>query len=130
PETGQFDRQQLITFLQSLQGADPQQQAFWAQQERLFADARLRLKYDNLLGVSVNATKAEGQLEYKMANTIAEVEHLYIPYYAVADSLVTVSEDELEDYLEENQEKFTVSNTSDIEYIQFSLTPSPEDSAA
>src|SRR5690606_7432247 len=36
----------------------------------------------------------------------------------------------LENYLEENQEKFRVSNSSNIEYIQFSLTPNPEDSAA
>lgn len=130
PETGEFDRQQLITFLQSLQGADPQQQAFWAQQEKLFADARLRLKYDNLLAASVNATTAEGELEHKMANTVADVEHLYIPYYAVADSLITVSDRELEDHLKKNRARYRVSNTSDIAYIEFSLSPSAEDSAA
>lgn len=129
PETGEFDRQQLITFLQSLQDADPQQQAFWAQQENLFADARLRVKYDNLLGTTEYATKVEGKLEHKMANATADVEHLYIPYYAVADSLVSVTENELQDYLDKNQERFRVSNTSDIEYIQFSLTPSAEDTA-
>jgi peptidyl-prolyl cis-trans isomerase D len=130
PETGEFDRQQLITFLQSLQTADPQQQAFWAQQEKLFADGRLRVKYDNLLGTTDYANKAEGKLEHKMANLTADVEHLFIPYYAVADSLVPVTDKELNDYLKNNQEKFKVSNTSDIEYIQFSLTPSAEDSAS
>jgi len=44
PETGQFDTTQLISFLQSLETADPAQQAFWAQQEQLFADSRLRIK--------------------------------------------------------------------------------------
>lgn len=130
PETGEFDRQQLITFLQSLQDADPQQQAFWAQQEDLFAKGRMRIKYDNLLATSEYVTKAEGKMEHVMANTTADVEHLYIPYYAVADSLVSVSEDELQAYLDENKDKFRVSNTSDIEYVQFSLTPSAEDSAA
>src|SRR5690606_19082219 len=118
-----------ITFLQSLQGADPQQQAFWAQQEQLFADARLRVKYDNLLAGSDYVTTVEGKMEHKHANATADVKHLYIPYYAVADSLVSVSENELQNYLDENQEKFRVSNTSDIEYVQFSLTPSAEDSA-
>jgi peptidyl-prolyl cis-trans isomerase D len=129
PETGEFDRQQLITFLQSLQGADPQQQAFWAQQEQLFADARLRVKYDNLLAASDYVTTVEGKMEHRQANATADVEHLFIPYYAVADSLVSVSENELQNYLDDNQEKFRVSNTSDIEYVQFSLTPSAEDSA-
>ncbi|HLW20767.1 MAG TPA: SurA N-terminal domain-containing protein [Cyclobacteriaceae bacterium] len=129
PETGEFDRQQLITFLQSLQGADPQQQAFWTQQERMFADARLRIKYDNLLGTSDYATKAEGKLEHKSATMSADVSHLYIPYYAVADSLVPVSDNELKDYLKANREKFKVSNSRNLEYIQFGLTPSAEDSA-
>lgn len=130
PETGEFDRQQLITFLQSLQGADPQQQAFWAQQEKLFADARLRIKYDNLLGTSDYATTIEGKMEHKMANTTADVAHLFIPYYAVADSSVSVSEKEMRDYLKNNREKFSVTTSRDLEYVQFSLTPSAEDSAS
>jgi len=130
PETGEFDRQQLIAFLQSLQGADPQQQAFWAQQEKLFADARLRIKYDNLLGTSDYATTVEGKMEHKMASTTADVAHLFIPYYAVADSLVSVSEKEMNDYLKNNREKFRVSTARDLEYVQFSLTPSAEDSAS
>jgi len=129
PETGEFDRQQLITFLQSLQGADPQQQAFWTQQEKMFADARLRIKYDNLMGTSDYATKAEGKMEHKMASMTADVAHLYIPYYAVADSLVSVSENELNDYLKANKEKFKVTKSRNLEYIQFGLTASGEDSA-
>jgi peptidyl-prolyl cis-trans isomerase D len=130
PETGEFDRQQLISFLQSLEGADPQQQAFWAQQEQMFADSRLRIKYDNLLITSEHASKIEGEMEHKAANTIADVEYFHVPYYEVADSLVTVSENELEDYLNDNKEKFRVDNTRNLEYVQFRLIPSAEDSAA
>ena len=52
PQTGQFDKNQLISFLQTLETADPAQQAGWAQQERLFAQSRQRIKYDNLLSTS------------------------------------------------------------------------------
>src|SRR5690554_4203984 len=129
PQTGEFDRQQLVTFLQSLQGADPQQQAFWAQQEQLFADSRLRIKYDNLLITSEYATSVEGKREHIGANTNADVDHLYIPYYAVADSLVPVTESELKTYLNNNREKFRATNSRDLEYVQFDLLPSAEDSA-
>jgi peptidyl-prolyl cis-trans isomerase D len=129
PETGEFDRAQLIAFLQSLEDADPQQRAFWAQQERMFADARLRMKYDNLLSTAVYASKAEGQLAHKMENTIADVDHLFVPYYAVSDNEVEVTDAELKDYIKRNREKFQVSNSRDLEYVAFPLTPSAEDSA-
>ncbi|EOZ92161.1 peptidyl-prolyl cis-trans isomerase [Indibacter alkaliphilus LW1] len=130
PETGEFDRNQLVAFLQSLEDAAPEQRAFWAQQERLFADARLRVKYDNLLSTSEYATKAEGRMEHKMANTIADVDHLFIPFYVIADTAVNVSDSELRDYISKNKEKFKVSNAADLEYVSFSINPSSEDSAA
>ncbi|MFC4871168.1 SurA N-terminal domain-containing protein [Negadavirga shengliensis] len=130
PETGEFDRQQLVAFLQSLENADPQQQRFWTQQEKLFADSRLRIKYDNMLATSEYATKAEGRLQHKMANTIADVSHVHIPYYAVSDSLVKVSESDLKSYMGRNRERFKVTQSRDLEYIRFTLAPSAEDSAA
>ncbi len=130
PTTGEFDRTQLVTFLQSLETAGPEQRAMWAQQERLFADARLRVKYDNLLSTSEYVTSAEGRLEHKMQNTIADVSHLFVPFYAVSDSAVSVSDSELKTYINNNKEKFKVSDGVDLQYISFDIQPSSEDSAA
>ncbi|MCC5938416.1 MAG: SurA N-terminal domain-containing protein [Lunatimonas sp.] len=130
PQTGEFDRQQLYAFLQSLDNADPQQQRFWAQQERLFADSRLRIKYDNLLGFSEYANTAEARLQHRMANTIAEVDHVHIPYYVISDTAVSVSENELKSFISKNKERFKVNESRDIDYVTFSLRPSAEDSMA
>jgi peptidyl-prolyl cis-trans isomerase D len=129
PMTGEFDRTQLVTFLQSLESAAPEQRAFWAQQERLFADARLRIKYDNLLSTSEFATTAEGKLEHKMANSLADVDYLFIPFYAIADTAVSVTDSELRSYINNNKEKFKVSNAVDLDYVAFNILPSGEDSA-
>ncbi|MBI0401641.1 SurA N-terminal domain-containing protein [Cyclobacterium marinum] len=129
PETGEFDRSQLITFLQSLETADPQQQMFWAQQEQLFADSRLRIKYDNMLATSEYATTVEAKMQHKMANTIADVSHIQIPYYAVSDSVVSLSEGEIKSYINENQDKYKVEESRSIKYVRFPLQPSAEDSA-
>jgi peptidyl-prolyl cis-trans isomerase D len=129
PATGEFDRTQLVSFLQSLDNATPQQRAGWAQQERLFADARLRIKYDNLLATSEYATKAEGRLEHKMATSVADIEYLFVPFYAISDTAVSVTDAELKDYINKNKSKFKVSNAADIEYVNFSLIPSADDSA-
>lgn len=129
PQTGEFDKNQLVTFLQSLETADPAQQAFWAQQERLFADSRLRIKYDNLMATSEYATSVEAKLEYKAANSLADVSLLYIPYTAINDSDVTLEESELTAYLKKNQSKFKTGNTANLEYVSFSILPSGIDSA-
>jgi len=129
PETGEFDRQQLIAFLQSLEDADPQQRAFWAEQERMFADARLRMKYDNMLSMAVYAHSAEGRLEHNMENSVADVDHLFVPFYAISDNEVQVTDAELKDYIKRNKEKFQVDNARDVEYVSFPLIPSAEDSA-
>lgn len=130
PMTGEFDRGQLISFLQSLETASPEQLAFWEQQEKTFANARLRIKYDNLLSTSEYATSKEGKLEHKMANSIVDIDHLFIPFYAISDTAVKVSDDELKAYISKNKDKFKVKNAADLEYVTFDLLPSGEDSAA
>lgn len=129
PQTGEFDKNQLVTFLQSLETADPAQQAFWAQQEKLFGDSRLRIKYDNLMATSEYATTAEAKLEYKAANSLADASILFIPYTAINDSDVKLEESDLTAYLKKNQDRFKTGNTANLEYISFSILPSGIDSA-
>ena len=129
PQTGQFDKTQLIAFLQTLETADPAQQAAWAQQEKVFAQSRLRIKYDNLLATSEYATTAEAKLEYKAANTIADASVLFVPYYVIPDGEIKIEDSELTAYLNKNQDKFKVGNTANLEYVSFSILPSGEDSA-
>lgn len=130
PQTGQFDKNQLISFLQTLETADPAQQAGWAQQEQLFAQSRLRVKYDNLLATSEYFTTAEAKLEHKAANTIADASILYIPYYVIADGEVKIEEKDLTAYLNKNQEKFKIGNTANLEYVSFSILPNGQDSTS
>lgn len=128
PQTGEFDKTQLVTFLQSLETADPAQQAYWAQQEKLFADSRLRIKYDNLIATAEYATSAEAKQEYKAANAVADVSILFIPYSAVNDSDIKISDLDLTAYLKKNQSKYKSGNTANIEYVSFSILPSGSDS--
>lgn len=129
PQTGQFDKDQLISFLQSLETADPAQQAAWAQQEKLFAQSRNRVKYDNILATSEYATTAEAKLEHKAANSIADASILFVPYYVIPDGEVKIEESELTAYLSKNQDKFKVGNTANLEYVSFSILPSGQDSS-
>jgi peptidyl-prolyl cis-trans isomerase D len=129
PQTGQFDKNQLISFLQSLETADPSQQAFWNQQEKLFAQSRKRVKYDNILATSEYATTAEAKLEYKGSNTIADASVLFVPYYVIPDGEVNISDSDLNAYFNKNKDKFKIGNAASLEYVSFSILPSGKDSA-
>ena len=130
PQTGEFDKTQLITILQSLGTAEPAQQAAWAKQEKEIAQARNRVKYDKLLATKEYATIAEAKLEHKSANTIADASVLLLPYYVIPDGDIKIQDSDLADYLSKNQEKFKVGNSANLEYVSFSIQPSGEDSAA
>ena len=129
PETGEFNRDQVVSYLQNISQMPPQQQAAWQAFESNLAPARLRLKYDNLLIKSNYVTDAEAKRQYKAENTIAEAKYLYVPFYSVSDSAVEVSDQMLEDYLEAHKEEHQVEESRNITYVNFPVVPSAKDTA-
>ncbi|WP_224995447.1 peptidylprolyl isomerase [Cesiribacter sp. SM1] len=127
PETGEFDRNQLLSYLQNIKNMPPQQQMQWYMFEQTLRPARARMKYDNLLLKSEYITTAEAQREYNSQNAVAEVKYLYIPYYSIGDSTVQVSESELTQYLEENKSRYQSEATRSLKYVVFPVQPSESD---
>jgi peptidyl-prolyl cis-trans isomerase D len=124
PATGEFDRQR---FLQQLGQISKDQ---LIQYETGLRKSRERLKYENLILKSNYVTTAEAELEHHLENDVAEVKYLYIPYFAVSDSAVTVSDSDLQEYYNKNKERFKTKETRGIKYVTFPIVPSAEDSAA
>lgn len=129
PETGEFDREQIVIYLQRLNEMPPQQQAGWYIFEQSLRPSRLRLKYDNLLVKTDYVTDVEAQQQYQHENSVAEIKYLYIPYYSVSDTIVSYTDDDLQNYLEENQNNYKSEDTRTISYVSFPLIPSSEDTA-
>ncbi|WP_026135484.1 peptidylprolyl isomerase [Nafulsella turpanensis] len=127
PETGEFDRNMLINYLQNVQNMPPQQQAMWYAYESNLRPSRKRLKYEYMLINSDYVTTAEAKREYMKQNSVAEVEYLYVPYYAVSDSAVEVTEAELEAYLQAHQDEYETEAGRSIKYVTIPIQPSAED---
>ncbi len=127
PENGEFDRNQLITYLQNIKNMPPQQQMQWYMFEQTLRPARARIKYENLLLKSDYVTTAEAQREHANQNGVAEIKYLYIPYYAISDSAVSVTDAELNDYLEKNRSRFQSEASRSLKYVTFSVQPSESD---
>jgi peptidyl-prolyl cis-trans isomerase D len=130
PQTGVFDRNQIIQYLKGLNNVPPAQKAQWASFEQQLSVNRVREKYDNLLRLTSFVTTAEAQKEYQAQNTKADTKFLFVPYYSVNDTTVKVTDSELEDYLSKHKDEFTGANTRSIQYVTFAVNPSKEDSAS
>ncbi len=136
---GNFDRKQLMNYINQFNMAapsDPQALAGW--QEAKFrwttfqgdlGAGRERLKYENLLIKTNYVTQAEAEREYHSQNDVAEVKYLYVPFYAIADAEVSVTDSELKNYYNRFKEKYKVTPTRSMNYVSFPVEASAADSA-
>ena len=128
PNTGVFNKQNIISFLQQLNNAPPQQRQSWLTFEASLPATRRLTKYENLLALTKYANIHEAKAAYKK-NANLTAEYLYIPFFSVNDSLVTVTESEIESYLRKNADEYKRDASKDVKYVIFPITPSPEDTA-
>lgn len=129
PETGEFDKTSIVQFLNNLSNLPPQNQAMWYSMEEDIVTGRRRVKYDNLLINTSYATLEEAKRLYHEQSAVAEVKYLYAPYYAVNDSVVSVTDSELQAYLRENASEYEVEESRSMKYVTFPIVPSSADTA-
>ena len=128
PNTVVFNKQNIIKFLHQLNNAPPQQRQSWLTFEASLPATRRLTKYENLLALTKYANIHEAKAAYeKSANLTAE--YLYIPFFSVNDSLVAVTESEIETYLSKNADEYKRDASKDVKYVIFPIIPSAEDTA-
>lgn len=128
-ETKEFDKGMVINFLKNIDKAQPQQKAAWYNFEAKLPDDRLRTKYEALLTKTNYVTTAEAKREYESQTAKADFDFVYVPFASMADTLVKVSDEEMQDYLKRFQYKYKSQDTRTLDYVQFMIKPSAEDSS-
>ena len=83
PETGEVDRNIIRSFLQNIDNYPIEQQVAYYSFEHQLLPERLRKKYEGMLIYSTYATQFEAKEEYKLQNSNATFEYLYIPYNSI-----------------------------------------------
>ncbi len=126
PQTGAFDKEQVINFLRSKQ-YDPTANFYWSFIEQQIISERLFSKYSNLLqkGFYVTTQWAESETEARSANV--DFDFLVQRLTSIPDDEVTVRTPEIENYYKNNQDEFKQEASRDIEYITFDVEPTEED---
>jgi peptidyl-prolyl cis-trans isomerase D len=128
PQTGEFDRNQVIQYLQNLDQMGPEARPMWTSFEQNLISERVQTKYNNLLTKSVYITDAEAKRYYNAQNSTASLKVLYVPFFTVVDSTVKVTDSQLQDYYERNKELYKVEAARSIEYVTIPVSASKEDS--
>jgi len=124
-ERGQFDINLLNRYFSIIQNPqDAEQQSMreqWIASSKMIYDQRLRQKYTSLLEKSTYVTTAEGEKEYHATEKSGVFDYLFVPLSSVVDSLVSVTDDELEDYLEAHENEFSVTESRIVDYVSFPI---------
>ena len=104
-----------------------EQQQFWSNFERNLIPLRLRDKYESLISKTNYVNKLESKREYITSNQSASISYLYVPFYSISDSLVTISDNELKSFLFNNKDDYQQEESRSIKYISFDVNPSLDD---
>ncbi|MHC2990833.1 peptidylprolyl isomerase [Pontibacter sp. HJ8] len=127
PQTGEFDRNQVVQYLQNLDQMGPQARPMWVNFEQGVLSDRIQSKYSNLLTKSVYVTTAEAKNQFAAQSTTANLKVLYVPYFSIADSAVKVTDAQLKDYFERHKDLYKVEDGRSVEFVTIPVAASAED---
>ena len=129
PNTGVFNVDNVIGYLQSLSNQPVNQQQAWFSFESNLKPMRLRTKYDNLLSLTTNINSLQSKSEYFNSSSTRDLSYYYVPYYMVPDSLFNVSKSEMNNFLRKNSDDYKQDESRSLNFVYFPLESSSEDSA-
>ncbi len=132
-ETGQFDRQQLLGFLQNINSAkaDPTTKEQWATFVNQIIEGKKSEKYLSLVRNGLYVNSLEAKDDYEARNKIANFSYVNLDYASVPDNQVKLTDDDYNTYYNEHKNEFkNPEETRAFDYVVFNAAPSKADTAA
>ncbi|MBX7181690.1 MAG: SurA N-terminal domain-containing protein [Bacteroidia bacterium] len=129
PQTGKFDPTRVATYLKRMDEDETgSMRDQWIKfEEGLKTDKRVR-KYNTLIGKGIFVNSKQAKADYLAKNKKFDALVVGKRYSAVVDSTITVTDEELNKYYEDNKYKYKQKEENrKIEYVVFDIRPSTED---
>ncbi|WP_305066857.1 peptidylprolyl isomerase [Marinilabilia salmonicolor] len=126
PQTGAFDKEQVINFLRSKQ-YDPTANFYWTFVEQQIINERLFSKYSSLLENGMMVTNQWVDSETNARGSKVDFNFVAGSITSIADDEVTVTDGEIETYYNNNHDDFKQEASRDIEYLTFDVEPTEAD---
>lgn len=135
PETGQFDRNRVSEYIRNIKNPENQQNEevkrqyfMWVNFEHYIKKERKRNKYFNAIKAGLLTSNVEAEMLYKEKNEKVKGRFVVKKYTEISDSVVDVSDNDIETYYNEHKELFKNDKEyRSADYVVFDVRPSAED---
>lgn len=126
-EAGFFDFGLFADFILQMRDQNPQGYEQWKSQEAgIISSARESIYFD-LIKSSTGITNKEAQILYHLENDNIDLNYVQIPFSSINDSLVSVSDSEIQSYIKDHASLYETKATRGIEYVAFLETATEKD---
>ena len=129
-DEGFFDEYVFKATVASWKATNPAQYDAWLIDEANIISAAKEQMYFNFVKAGVSTSLQEGARTFKFQNDKVSFDYVQLPYSSIADSLVSVSKEEIAAYVTENSKQFKQEEARDLRYIFFQEKPSKADEDA
>lgn len=126
PQTGEYNVETITAYLQQI-SASPESQAMWSFINSQAALDRTLAKYLGLVKAGVFVNKLEVEEGVTASNESRKGRLVALPYTTVADSEVSVSDAEIQNYYNAHKENYTKLPSRSISYVVFDVEPTDND---
>ena len=130
-EANLFDEEKLKEYIANLKDeaetGNPGAWTNWLATEKSIKQNLERQAYTSLVTAGLGASLAEGKRTYLYQNTNMESQFVYVPYSSIADTLATVSKEEVKAYVSKHPKKYKPEATRSLQYVKFDIVPSLAD---
>ncbi|MDR3061719.1 MAG: SurA N-terminal domain-containing protein [Dysgonamonadaceae bacterium] len=142
PQTGTFDKNMLLQFLQTIESGDlsnyPEEmkaqlqeaKKYWLFWEQTIKQQKLQSKYSALLGSAIAVNSIEAKNAYEEKKISVGFDYVTQNYQSIPDDQVSVSDSEIKQLYEKRKNTYKQEKQQVISFIAVDVVPSNEDEAA
>ncbi|MEX2600847.1 MAG: SurA N-terminal domain-containing protein [Balneolaceae bacterium] len=121
-ESGNIDQIALRAAIEA-----PENREVWMVIEQQLRQNRRQQKMSNFILSGLRISSSDIDQEYRNQNSFADVSFVRFPYGEISDDELTVTDEELRTYYDQNEQQFFRDQTWQFSYISFDKTPTAED---
>lgn len=129
-EAGFFDFGIFTDYIAQLRLQEPAAYENWKAQEQSIINVAKQRIYLDLIKSSGGMTEAEAKALYHFENDNINVEYLQIPFDEIPDSLVSVTDAEVKQYINSHEKAYERSASRNLQYVLFDESPTEDDLAS
>jgi peptidyl-prolyl cis-trans isomerase D len=129
-EAGFFDFGIFTDYIAQMRVQEPAAYENWkAQEQSIIGVAKQRI-YLDLIKASGGMTEAEAKALYHFENDNINIEYVQVPFDIIPDSLVTVTDAEVKQYIKNNEHEYERTASRNLQFVSFDEAPTEDDLAA